>query len=65
MISSGVTYQIGIARIYDLRREADDRRQADLASPESGRWASMSRRGERAQRGRALAMLTPRRAARA
>jgi hypothetical protein len=31
MISNGITYQVGLARMADLRHEADERRRARVA----------------------------------
>jgi hypothetical protein len=44
MTSSHLTYQLGLARRNDLRREADNRRLAKLASRDSGTSVSTSRR---------------------
>jgi hypothetical protein len=62
MISSGVRYQAGLARIADLRQAADERRHANLASPHRDTSGSMSaRRRERLRQ--TLAALRPPRTA--
>ena len=63
MISSHVTYEVGRARIDDLRSEADERRRA-RREPDAPR--PVARIGERRERSRqslhALGMLRLRRA---
>ena len=65
MIISSVSYQVGVARIDDLRLEADARRRAKLVNDQSDLPRSTSSRGRREQLGRTLNALRPRRAARA
>jgi hypothetical protein len=64
-MNSSVTYQAGVARIDDLRRAAEERRQANLVSRQSDRARSMSPRTRREQLRRTLAGLRAPRIARA
>ena len=65
MINSGITYQAGLARIADLRHEADERRRANVVRRAADRTRSMSGRGRRGRLRDAAAMLSQRRPARA
>jgi hypothetical protein len=66
MTNSAVTYEVGLGRIDDLRRAADNRRRADGAGDQPGPTRrSMSGRRRGGQLRDALAMLSPRRPARA
>ena len=65
MIISSVSYQVGVARIDDLRLEADARRRAKLVNHQSDLARSISSRSRREQLGRTLNALRPHRAARA
>ena len=65
MINSGITYQAGLARIADLRHEADERRRANVVRRAADRARSTSGRGRRGRLRDAAAMLSQRRPARA
>ena len=68
-MSSYLNYRLGLARIDDLRRQADQLQRARLGSVELERHRSATRREQRLQLSgrslwRALGTLRPRRAAR-
>ena len=65
MISNGITYQVGLARMADLRHEADERRRAGVVRRAADRTRSIGGRGHRGQLRDALAVLSSRRPARA
>lgn len=70
MMSSYLSYRVGLARIDDLRRQADQLRRARLGSVELERSRSATRREQWLQLSgrplwRSLGTLRPRRAARA
>jgi hypothetical protein len=66
MISNGITYQVGLARMADLRHEADERRRAGVVRRAADRARSIGGRGHhRGQLRDALAVLSSRRPARA
>jgi hypothetical protein len=59
MFNSELTYQVGLARLDGLRREADDRRLAGLVSRARGRSRSTNElpRDDRSRRGPAILRL--------
>jgi len=65
MLNSGIPYEAGLARIEDLRRQADERRLVQAARREPERVRSANGRGPRGHLREALATLSPRRPARA
>ena len=62
MLSNYVTYETGLARIDDLRRQADEHRRAHLARSQP---TGSHRRQERPRPSRLTLALRPHRAARA
>lgn len=69
MMSSYLSYRVGLARIDDLRRQADQLQRACLGSVELERHRSTTQREQQPQLSgrplwRALGTLRPRRAAR-
>ena len=62
MFSTGITYQVGLARITDLRDQADEHRRAGIVRDAAARARSIGGRGHRRD---ARAMMRPRRPARA
>lgn len=65
MISNGITYQAGLARMADLRHEADERRRSSVVRRAADRARSIGGRDHRGHLSDALAVLSSRRPARA